>query len=69
MERKSMTAPKQPNEKIKHCPSDVARSHYACRLRDDYKQWAQDECKRLKCSQGVFLELLLKAHDWRRYGG
>lgn len=57
-----MTVRKPPNEEIKHCPQDVKRSHYACRLRDDYKQLVRQECERLNCSQGVFLELLLQAH-------
>lgn len=57
-----MTARKPARYKLTRCPPDVERSHYACLLRDDFRQLAKEECERLRCSQGVFLELLLAAH-------
>lgn len=59
----NMATPRKPPESLlKRVPGHVKRRHYACRLRDDYHAWLLDECKRLRCSQGVFLELLLAAH-------
>lgn len=46
---------------MKRVPGNVKRKHYACRLREDYWDWLHLECKKLNCSQGVLLELLMKA--------
>lgn len=41
-------------------PPFVPRSHFACRCRDDLTDRLRAECRRLNCSQGVFLEVVLE---------
>jgi hypothetical protein len=63
LEQIILATPRKPPESLfKKVPGHVKRSHYACRLREDYHDWLREELKRLNCSQGVFLELLLSAH-------
>lgn len=59
-----MATPRKPPHALrKEITGAIKRPHFACRLRTDYWQFLRDECKRLNCSQGVLIELLLKAQD------
>lgn len=40
-------------------PPFIPRPHYACRLRTDLADAMRAECKRLNCSQGVWLEVAI----------
>ena len=40
-------------------PAFIKRPHYACRLREDLANAMRSECKRLNCSQGVWLEIAI----------
>lgn len=57
-------------------PPFQERPHYACRLRKDLADRMRQECARLNCSQGVWLEVaiikalefdLVKQHDAYQY--
>lgn len=49
---------KQPDPMLQ-VPPFIERPHYACRLRIDLANAMRAECKRLNCSQGVWLEVAI----------
>ncbi len=49
---------KKPDTKFQ-CPPHEKRKHYACLLREFVRDAFKREVKRLNCSQGVYLEILL----------
>ena len=69
-----MTKPKP--DALLQVPPFTARPHFACRLRKDLADLMRAECKRLNCSQGVWLEIaiqkalhfqLVQQHDAYQY--
>lgn len=51
-------AKKKPDPMLQ-VPPFINRPHYACRLREDLANAMRSECKRLNCSQGVWLEVAI----------